>query len=337
MADASVMQNPAPHRWSAVTILAVALILAVAACGFAFIRSEVAIREASTARALLDDARRQLDDARKQLDESRRELDDSHHQFAAARHQLDDARRQIDEMGRTEHNPTAPGNDPQTAIPVPGPVVTISDLLMQASKLRAEARLREAEIILTRAVQTDRDHIEAWRALARVQRDMSAASIKAGDLLSAAHETDRARISLNSIKGISVDPTTTVDPKVVLDEDDLTAKAAADVRTAIDKFCKSRIADGRQCASNAFHSSWNVMAMGFRPIKNDRNEVVKGLTNLKQAFELGAWASEDIRTSANVAFGNLKKLVNPDEWSELLVKAGFDPSSRDALKKSGLE
>ena len=216
--------------------------------------------------------------------------------------------------------------------------VGVTDLLNQSQALRTQKRYREAEILLTKAVQTDHDDIRVWRALASVQRDMSATSLNAGNLLSAAQEVDRARASVNALTGVLIDPKLpSVDPKIVLDEEKANTLAADAVRAAIDLACQGYIANADRCANDAFHSSWNVLALGIRDVKNDRGKVVEGLKHLKMVFELGPWASERTRTSTNEVYSKLKKLVYPDEWNDLLARAGFDPVSRDTLKKWGLE
>ena len=219
-----------------------------------------------------------------------------------------------------------------------GDVVAVADLLKNAEQLRTDKRLREAEIILTRAVQTDRDNVDAWRSLAAVQREMATESVAAGNLLSAAQAVDRARASVNGVIGISVDPSTpSMETKIVVDEESATAEVLSKVREAIDEACVTHIGNANQSATDAFHSSWNVVAVGFRSVKNDRNEVINGLKHLKNVFELGPWASDSTRMSANDAYSKLKNLVKPEEWNDLLARAGFDPSSRDTLKKWGLE
>lgn len=219
-----------------------------------------------------------------------------------------------------------------------GGVASVTDLLKSAEDLRKEKRLRESEIILTRAVQTDRSNVVAWRSLASVQREMAIDSIAAGNLLSAAREADRAKTSVNCVSAISVDPSApTIETKIVVDEESSTEDVSSKVREAIDKASVTHIANANQSATDAFHSSWNVAALGIRSVKNDRDEIIKGLKHLKNVFELGAWASEGTRTSANDAYSKLKKLANPEEWNDLLARAGFDPTSRDTLKKWGLE
>ena len=216
-------------------------------------------------------------------------------------------------------------------------VVTVADLLKNAEQLRKDNRLREAEIILTRAVQTDRDNVAAWRSLAAVQRETAIGSVATGNLLLAAQQADRALTSLNALIGISVDPSPKMETKIVVDEESATADVSSKLREAIDKACVTHIANAKQSATNASNSFWNVLAIGLRDVKNDRGEVINGLKHLKNVFELGAWASESTRTSANDAYSKLKKLVNPEEWNDLLARAGFDPTSRDTLKKWGLE
>ena len=79
--------------------------------------------------------------------------------------------------------PVIADSSPEVASRPVVPVVPVAKLLEQAEKRRADGNLREAEILLTRAVRTDGDDISAWRGLAAVQREMSAASVAAGDLL----------------------------------------------------------------------------------------------------------------------------------------------------------
>lgn len=232
----------------------------------------------------------------------------------------------------------SPGPSAAPRTPSNGDPVPVVDLLKNAEQLRTAKRLREAEIILTRAVQTDRDNVVAWRSLAAVQREMAVQSIAVGNLLSAAQEADRAKTSVNGVIGISVDPSAPkMETKIVVDEESATAEVSTKVRKAIDEACATHIANANQSAADAWHSSWNMFALGLRPIKNDRGKVINGLKGLKNVFELGSWASEETRTSANDAYSNLKKLVQPDEWNDLLARAGFDPTSRDTLKKWGLE
>jgi hypothetical protein len=122
-----------------------------------------------------------------------------------------------------------------------------------------------------------------------------------------------------------------------VDEEKANETAIEAARAAIDTACQESIAKANKCAQDAFHSSWNVLAVGIRDIKNDRGKVVEGLKHLRPVFEIGRWASDQTRMSANEALSGLKKLVNPDEWNDLLARAGFDPESRDTLKKLGLE
>jgi len=231
-------------------------------------------------------------------------------------------------------------------------IATVADLLKQASILRSAKRYREAEILLTRAVQTDIDTATVYRALAAVQRDMAIASIGAGDLLKAAQELDRADRSVKTLFSISVNPSApSIDPKTVLDEEDANKKISQSVRAAIDKACSEQIDKATLCAVDADRSMNRALlpvvglgglpvlgvALVFLQVKNDRPTVVNGLKELKVVFELVPWASESTRTSALEALSKLKKLVNPEEWDELLARAGFDPSSRNNLKKWGLE
>ncbi len=207
-------------------------------------------------------------------------------------------------------------------------VIPIAQLLQEAERTRTGGNLREAEILLTRAVQTDRDNVSAWRALAAVQREMAATSVNAGSLLTAAQEADRARTSVNGIKVLAVDPGQTIDPKVVTDEDGATAQTVAAVRGAVDAECKKCI-----------EAAWKSKSAGTTPWywKNNRWWTVDGLKHLRKVIELGAWASEETRMSANEVFSALKGMVKPEEWNDLLARAGFDPGSRETLRKWGLE
>jgi hypothetical protein len=222
---------------------------------------------------------------------------------------------------------TSSGGDEKNTGPVT-PVVSVADLLQQAEKHRTNKNFREAEIVLTRAVQTNRDDVSAWRALAAVQREMSAVSIKNHDLGSAAQQADRARRSVNEITALSISPASpNVDVKIVRDEEEAMDKTMVAVRDAVDTYCDEPIAAAKQCANDAWH--W------YR--KSSRDTIVEGLNHLRKVIELGPWSSERTRIGANEAFSELKHLVYPEEWNELLAKAGFEPGSRETLKKWGLE
>ncbi len=157
---------------------------------------------------------------------------------------------------------------------------------------------------------------------------MCAASLKGGELLLAAQQVDRARVSVNAIQGLSIDPASPgVDPKIIRDEDDATEKTFAAIRSAIDNACEEPIAAASRCAREAWH--W------YR--SNNRDTVVEGLKYLRRVTEVGPWASQETRISANQAFSRLKHLVYPEEWNDMLARAGFDPNSRETLKKWGLE
>ncbi|GEM_PF-4462999 len=214
----------------------------------------------------------------------------------------------------------------------------VADLLKQAEEFRVQRRFREAEIQLTKAIQINRRDIRVWRALAAVQRDMSAASIAVGNLLSAGQEADRAQNSVNGLRAQLIDPESpSTDPKVLLDEEHANAAAADAVRVAIDLACQKHIAKGDGWADDAYHNPMNALAGGLRNIRNERPKVVEGLKELKMVFELGPWGSESTRTSAIKVYSKLKKLVDPEEWNDLLAQAGFDPGSRETVKKWGLE
>jgi tetratricopeptide (TPR) repeat protein len=216
--------------------------------------------------------------------------------------------------------------------------IDVSELLKQAEMLRVQMRFREAEVLLTKAVQTDRDDNRVWRALATLQRDMSAASLKKGSLLSAAQEADRARESVRNLSGVLIDPKSpSLDTKILIDEEAANAATVDAVRAAIDLACQKSIKEADKWAKYAYKSPVNVFWVGFRPIRNDRNSVVEGLKHLKMVVELGNWASDSTRMAANEIFSKLKKLVEIEEWNDLLARAGFDPGSRDMLKKWGLE
>ncbi len=238
-------------------------------------------------------------------------------------------------------NPIGPGGTSSakpSVLAAESGAVSIGDLLEEAAKLYHRNRCREAEIILTRAVQTDRDDLRAWRSLAAVQRKMAEESLAKKNFLPAAQALDRARTSVNAIEGISINPVTPkMDPKIVLEEHDANEAVAGRVQQAIDQDCDQHIDSALACGDDAYHSLWNLLALGIRPVKNDRDKVIEGLTDLKQVFQLGAWASERTRMKANDAYSSLKKLVYPEEWNDLLARAGFDPVSRDTLKKWGLE
>jgi hypothetical protein len=216
-------------------------------------------------------------------------------------------------------------------------LVSTADLLAKAEALRGDGRFREAEITLTLAIQTEGDNLPAWRLLATVLREMSAASIKAGNLLSAARAADRAAATAKGIAGISVNPASPgVDPKIVVDEEKATEEAYAAVRDAIDTVAKKLIEDANTCAEDAHHS-WAKVFTIFGKVRNERPKVVEGLKCLKKVFDLGPWASEKTRCSTNEIYCKLKTLVSPDEWQGLLAQAGFDPASADTLKMRGLE
>jgi hypothetical protein len=219
-----------------------------------------------------------------------------------------------------------------------GPGPDVDDLVKEGERLRSNKKLREAELTLTRAIQTDHESIAAWRALAAVQRDFAISSVDTGDLLGAAQAADRAKASVNAIKAVSVDPATRpVDPKIIFEEEKASANAEAKVRDAIDAACQTLIGGADQSGHDAFHSTWNVFALGIRPIRNDRDKVVEALKSLKKVCELGPWMSETTRMSATDVFSYLKQRVYAEEWNDLLARAGFDPSSRDALRKWGLD
>jgi hypothetical protein len=125
-----------------------------------------------------------------------------------------------------------------------------------------------------------------------------------------------------------VDPSApAIDPKVIGDEEAATDKVIAAIRQAIDSRCEPLINGAKESAYNAYHHIW----------WNNRDRVVEGLKQLRQVIELGPWASEDTRISANEAFSALRQLVDAEEWNDLLARAGFDPGSRETLKKWGLE
>jgi hypothetical protein len=242
---------------------------------------------------------------------------------------LDNLSRAVFDIRAGLSKPAATPGGPPHAGPSPiEHVVSVAELLRQAEKQRADKNFRGAEILLTRAVQTNRDDVSAWQALAAVHREMSSSSIKRGELLLAAQQADRARVSVNGIKGLSVDPASPgVDPRIVHDEEDATDKTVNAVRDAIDAACEEPIAAARRCAGDAWHWYWY----------NNREKTVEGLKRLREVIELGPWASEQTRISANESFSALKHLVNSDEWNDLLARAGFDPNSRETLKKWGLE
>jgi hypothetical protein len=212
--------------------------------------------------------------------------------------------------------------------PATTPIVPIEELLQRAQEHSGNQRFREAEILLTRAVQTNRDDVKAWRALATVQREMAMSEVENGDLLAAARHSDRAEQSVNTVISLSVSPgESNIDIAWACEEEESMMKTKTAIREAIDKHCQDSITLAKRCADDAWRWYW----------RNDRAGTVHGLKQLRTVVELGPWASDQTRMSANEAFSALKHLVGSDEWNELLAQAGFDPGSRDTLKKWGLE
>jgi hypothetical protein len=216
-----------------------------------------------------------------------------------------------------------------TSVLIPPNSSSVRELLDQAEGLKSENRFRQAEVILTRAVQIDSGNLESWRALADTQRKMSLASIKNGELLVAAQESDRANASSLKVKAICVDPNSgNPDPEIVLEEETASKTSAEAVRNSIDAASKLKIDESRACLNEAYHSKWNILALGLRRVKNDRSKVIDGLKSLKSVIELGPWASEETRRLTNETLSDLKKLVYPEEWSDLLTRAGFESGPR---------
>jgi hypothetical protein len=79
-------------------------------------------------------------------------------------------------------------------------------MLKEAARLRSQGRRREAEILLTRAQQTDGDNLAVWQAMLSLQLQITEEAIQAlpglpkprgNALVEAAKELERARSTLN--------------------------------------------------------------------------------------------------------------------------------------------
>lgn len=200
----------------------------------------------------------------------------------------------------------------------------VASLLERAENLREASQYREAAIVLLKASQLDPSELRVWSALAATHREMSARFYTTGDLPRAveAMETAVQYTTRLTMECISID-SPTIAPEIVVEEEKANAEAERALRAAIDVKCRADIAAANALAGEAYHSAWNILALGFRPIKNDRDMVVEGLKRLKPVFELSKWASENTRTSSMDSLSKLKKLVYPEEWDEMLARAGF--------------
>ena len=216
--------------------------------------------------------------------------------------------------------PSSSNNRPN---PVPG-------ILQAVSTLITSGKLREAEILLTRSLQTDGENLIIWQEMLSLQlqitaqesRSLSGSPLLRGNALLEAGETlERARSTLNGIRGLSIAPGSKVDPKTVVESEALFGRAQDRFKSKLQVFCKERIDEANDWRYKAHH--W------YKP--NKRSLVVKGVEQVRLVLQfksrLEAWSEADICGSAATALSELKALVKEDEWTDILARAGFNPGS----------
>ena len=219
---------------------------------------------------------------------------------------------------------TAVASSVTTEIPTPlpleevqsdAPADNITQLLETAITHERAGALREAEIVLTRAIAIEKNGITALRRLAAVQRRQAELSCQNSDFLACGRALDRAGRSLEAIEKIAVDPTATMEASDVTDEERSYNTTASKVRAQMEAFCQREIKAAEAAAEKAHHFIWR---------RNDREVVVEGLTHLATVFSLKDWIGRDTRVAALRAMSELKKRVYDEEWDDLQTRAGID-------------
>lgn len=210
-------------------------------------------------------------------------------------------------------------------------VVAVPRLLAQAAELRRQHKLREAEIVITRAQQAEADNPAVWQALLALQLEIAEVALEAlpqppyargAGLVEVAKQLERARFTLNGIRGVSIQPVSKVDPKVVVESETAFSATETLFRSTALVFCESRIKAARALRAEAHH--WVV--------KNDRTVVVNGLKELRWVEALAPYADDEVRGSVAGVLEELKSLVSDEEWVGLRARAGFDPNSSSVPK-----
>ena len=202
----------------------------------------------------------------------------------------------------------------------------VSRILQEAAHLRNQGKFREAEILLTRAQQTDGENLVVWQAMLSLQLQVTGQAIqeqpglpqpRGKALVEGGKELERARSTLNGIRGLSVVPGSLIDPKAVVEAEATFTGTEDRFKEEAQSYCKSRLEYARVWRRKAHH--W--------PTKNDRANVVDGLEDVRRVQALMPWVGDDIHGSAATVMSELKALVNEEEWPDLLARAGFDPNS----------
>jgi hypothetical protein len=210
-------------------------------------------------------------------------------------------------------------------------LTSVPRILQEAVRLRNQGKFREAEILLTRAQQTESENLAVWQAMLSLQLQITEQAIRelpglpqprGKALVEGGKELERARSTLNGIRGLSVAPGSRIDPKVVVEAEATFTRTEDRFKEEAQSYCMSRLEDARFWRRKAHH--W--------PRKNDRANVVNGLEEVRRVQALMPWVGEDIRGSAATVMSELKALVNEEEWPDLLARAGFELNSANTLK-----
>ena len=194
--------------------------------------------------------------------------------------------------------------------------------LRDADSMIRSNQLREAEILLTRVVQTDGDNLHGWQSLITVHCGLAGKAIDAENWLEAGHHLDRANLALDKVKSLAITPGSQITPETVVKLENQVSEIKTNVQSSIDDYCNDQLEEADDWAYKA------IDHFSHRVLPNNRDEIVSALQCLKPVIALKSWTSDSVRMEQTRLYLKCKKAVNSEEWAGLLARAGLgDPQS----------
>jgi hypothetical protein len=191
-----------------------------------------------------------------------------------------------------------------------------AELLARVDAYLRENKLREAEILLSRAAQQHPNDFSLQSRLFGVSLSQARDKLLKATYAQAGEDADAAEASLIAMKSIAIDPSANV-PKefaaIITSSEGELKDVKRRLNVAVDSTCRAllSVAEG--------HAGEAKKYIG----RNDRQQIISGLSQVRKCATNSKWLSVELKGQATQATEKLLKLASPEERDSLLRSAGF--------------
>lgn len=174
-----------------------------------------------------------------------------------------------------------------------------------------------AKIIATRETQKNPTDFDAYNKVIDASLTLAREELAKGDVTKSGKGIESAEFALHQMKTLAMKPEVKLrkDFAIIISSQE---KAVAEISEELTRFADEKAKDLLDKADEFERRASNIF------IKNNRNEVVRGLMYVRRCNEMGRWVSLDTRSRSNNSLRKLLRLVNEDEKSMILRSAGFE-------------